>query len=986
MNLIQRLVLILCFIHFVPGSLWGAITLQLDQNEVDLSANAGTTKTVSDSDTHLTATGSGSANISISAGTSSGGQWLSASANSRTITAGGSTFPCSPPLCVTITVNANPAGLHASQNPYKGTVTISGGGSSVTITVLFSVNGVDISAALRAPFAAVIAGQQSPNNAITVTVANNGRTTVQIAVNTDDGGNWLVVNNNQATAQAPASIPVMIDATSLKAGANHSGNVTFSCNSGSPCLPATVNISVSITAQPVTATPSSLSFSTSSASTLQPQTVSLASAGSPVSFTLSQSQASMPWLSFTVSSMTTPATLTVSVSGATLRQQAVYSGNILIMPSNGGTVVSIAVSFDFTPPVTLSIDTTPISFTGAAGGSGCGQKALTIQSSSASISLAFVAAAAVSTPAGGSWLAVNPTSGNTPATLNVTCSAAGLASGNYSGSISVNVPNSSNPTLTIPVSLTVSNITLSQSSLTFDFDKSTGTSASTLSQTVTLTSPSPIGFTVAVSSGQNFITVAPTAGTTNTSLKITVDPSPLAASATPYQGTVTITFSGVTIPLSIKFQVSASQAALTLVAPLYLDGGPFQTSYFLLNPGSSTANFTISPIPAFDSPSVTGSISSKALATFQTPGTAGQLSAGWAKMMLDSGVTGFGVTQAAAGNPQQESIIPLMSASAAHFLVPFDNTNGFDTMVNLVNTSASSSANCTVNSGAQVAVAPGGNSLVDLAQLSALQNVQGVAEFVCAQPVFAATLRFNPSGAVAVHDVVTLGSVDRSRVTTVIPAALDGSSYQMTFALVNSDTVSQNYSFQFWNNRNGGAIASPLAGQTTGVISPGGVVFLTTDGSGSASSQLSQISFNLPFAELTAARTVSAFVFYEQGIDGSTIGAESAVPLTQTAGRHWTIPLSGTGGYSTALNIVNSNNNQAANVTLTYFGADGTQTGAETVSVPAGGSTLLQMASDPVAAGMDGILDLVSDQDLNGLVFRIAADNVFAAFSPLPSP
>jgi Viral BACON domain len=340
MHFHSRLVFVLCLFYFVPGSLFGAFTLQLDQNSVDVNANAGTTKPVSDNSTSLSATGSGSANITISI--SNNAPWLSASPSSRTITAGGPS--------VTITVSANPTGLHA--NNYKGTVTISGGGSSVTLTVNFAVNGVDISASLRASFAPIIAGQQSPANAITVSVANNGRATVQITVNADNGGSWLVVNNNQTTAQAPASIPVVVDASSARGAANYNGNITFSCTGGSPCLPVTVSISVSIIAQPITASPTSLTFSTSSASAQQPQMVSLASGGSPVSFTVSQSQASIAWLSFTSSSMTTPATLTVSVSGAALRQQAIYSGSILITPSNGGAVVNVSVSYDFSPPAT----------------------------------------------------------------------------------------------------------------------------------------------------------------------------------------------------------------------------------------------------------------------------------------------------------------------------------------------------------------------------------------------------------------------------------------------------------------------------------------------------------------------------------------------------------------------------------------------------------------------------------------------------------
>ena len=60
-----------------------------------------------------------------------------------------------------------------------------------------------------------------------------------------------------------------------------------------------------------------------------------------------------------------------------------------------------------------------------------------------------------------SWLSVSPSSGSTPSTLNVSVNSSGLATGTYTGTITVSSSGATNPPQTITVSLTVTNIFLS---------------------------------------------------------------------------------------------------------------------------------------------------------------------------------------------------------------------------------------------------------------------------------------------------------------------------------------------------------------------------------------------------------------------------------------------------------------------------------------------------------------------------------------------
>jgi hypothetical protein len=60
-----------------------------------------------------------------------------------------------------------------------------------------------------------------------------------------------------------------------------------------------------------------------------------------------------------------------------------------------------------------------------------------------------------------SWLTISPSSGTTPSTITVSANTSGLASGRYSGTITITAAGAPNSPQTVPVSLTVANIWLS---------------------------------------------------------------------------------------------------------------------------------------------------------------------------------------------------------------------------------------------------------------------------------------------------------------------------------------------------------------------------------------------------------------------------------------------------------------------------------------------------------------------------------------------
>jgi uncharacterized protein (TIGR03437 family) len=166
--------------------------------------------------------------------------------------------------------------------------------------------------------------------------------------------------------------------------------------------------------------------------------------GGTLSWTATSSAA---WLHVTPPSGIAQSPLSISIDTAGLTAGK-YAGTISIAAA-GASPVTIVVSLTVASPA-VQASTPSLTLTGQAGGSGSTQ----IISVSASAPLSF--AATTSTISGGQWLSVSPPSGNLPATLTVTASAAELQAGTYQGSVSVTALGASNSPLLIPVSFAVS--------------------------------------------------------------------------------------------------------------------------------------------------------------------------------------------------------------------------------------------------------------------------------------------------------------------------------------------------------------------------------------------------------------------------------------------------------------------------------------------------------------------------------------------------
>ncbi len=207
-----------------------------------------------------------------------------------------------------------------------------------------------------------------------------------------------------------------------------------------------------------------------------------------------------------------------------------------------------------------------------------------------------------SVSSGATFLAVVPDPVTTPASIGIYCDGRALAEGTYNGAIQLTASGADNSPLTIPLTLIVgtpasSGITVDQSSLTFTGQVSGSAPAS--QQINVSSSPSGVTYSVAASStggGGNWLSVAPSSGTTPGS--VTVSTSTTGLSAGSYSGTITLTpSSGTAVTVSVTLNVttgpalSASPSSLTFTGS---EGGSIGSQQISVTSSPTGLGFSVS--------------------------------------------------------------------------------------------------------------------------------------------------------------------------------------------------------------------------------------------------------------------------------------------------------------------------------------------------------------------------------------------------------
>ena len=312
----------------------------------------------------------------------------------------------------------------------------------------------------------------------------------------------------------------------------------------------------------LTATPTSLLFTVQSGGSTRPpdQPVAIATTGGPVGFTATAATASGGnWLTITsAASGTAPATLTIGVTNFGTLAPGVYTGAIGITPT-GGTPVPVNVTLTVTAGASLVVSPTALSFSFQSGaGVATAQEPISVVSSTPT--------SYTISSSGAPWLSVNPTSGTTPQTVQVSVNAAGMTPGSYNATLTV-APTSGSP-VTVLVSLSIAApITITSSPTALAFTVVPGGSAPNPQNLQLSTSNGTVGFNLATnSSGGNWLAVSASASTLPCSLSVSIVNLSSLAPGT-YNGSISIVpFDATITPITVTVSLTVSAAPPVVTA------------------------------------------------------------------------------------------------------------------------------------------------------------------------------------------------------------------------------------------------------------------------------------------------------------------------------------------------------------------------------------------------------------------------------------
>jgi uncharacterized protein (TIGR03437 family) len=307
----------------------------------------------------------------------------------------------------------------------------------------------------------------------------------------------------------------------------------------------------------------------------------------------------------------------------------IQSGAPGLQPFIEGRVTSIKALLNGQNPLLISAAPASLFFAQTSGGTSASSQNLALALSDTTKSGTFTATA--SSP----WVTVSPAAGTLPATLQISTSAANLATGTYSGSVAIAVAGTSNTPLSIPVVLRVVSapaILSNPASLTLTSfgagaPGAPGGPVTAQTQTLALASTagaSPFAANISDTTCSNFLSVSPLSGTTPAILTVTANPP---SGTGDCSGRINITSSGLasaTVPVTMTsptlpggFQVAAitavaNSASYTVglvapgsivtifgnnIGPRDLVGGTFNNGQLATSLGGVQVTFDGTPAP-----------------------------------------------------------------------------------------------------------------------------------------------------------------------------------------------------------------------------------------------------------------------------------------------------------------------------------------------------------------------------------------------------
>ena len=489
-------------------------------------------------------------------------------------------------------IAANPK-LHASGARAMGAAAVAAAGSAAKAAAppALSLTPAEVSFDAEA-------GRGAPG-AQSLAVSSSGKP-VSYSVSTSSTGGWLSVK--PGSGKTPGSISISADSAGLSAGTYSGTIIVASSDAANSPIPVAITLTV---APPVLVlTPTTLSL-TAQAGGMAPaaQLVNTSTSnGAALGYSVSASSKE-GWLSVKPTTGTTSKSISISANPAGLAA-GTYSGTVIVdSPGAANSPIPFPVTFTVTPVPTFALSPELLTFAAKAGENPPAPQTITISSSSGG-ALGY----SVNASSTGGWLSATSASGITPGPITVTANPAGLAAGSQTGTITVTSKDASSGPQVVAVVFNVNPAdlpTLAVAPATLAFVGQAG-GTSPASQTVlTSSSKAAINYTVSAVSKGGWLSAAANTGATPGSLKITANPSGMAAGT--YSGTIILTSPDAANPsqaVEVSFTVTAATLPTLNILPATLSftahaGEVSQAPQVVnINAGSAPIRYTTSTASA----------------------------------------------------------------------------------------------------------------------------------------------------------------------------------------------------------------------------------------------------------------------------------------------------------------------------------------------------------------------------------------------------
>ena len=536
--------------------------------------------------------------------TNTGGNWLTATANSYTVAS----------LQFTTLTIAVPNGLTLASGTYIGTVTITpNGGTSSLINVTFTVGTGTGTGNLTASLSSLSWSYTTNSGAYpaaqTVGLTSSiGLTTYSANV----GSTWLYANGSYPSTTGNISSGVIISPDQSYMNALPTGNYTGSVlvfDQNNNQVTITINLVVNGgAASGITWLPNPVVITAASGVVQQQLTVALNSATSGT-FSASITGSGLS-VSQVFASTTTPAAASVIVYGNPSNlTAATYNGYLYVtLTPTSGTAVNQTIPVSFVVgsggTTTTTGMVTPTSLTFAY------QTSSNISPPSQTLVVSGTGTFTVSTPTyptgqSISWLTLNPnSSGSAPGTISVTANPAGLAANTspYTATVAV-TPYSGAAAITVSVSFLVTGspvVVANPGTLNFTYNSGNGSTYSPLYLTASDNSNMPLSVTTSA----NWLSVSGQSSTTTGAVVSVQANNPGSLANGVYTGSITVTATGAAnSPVNVPVVLTVTGSTVTGGGSLTLgtlnsfavtQGGTAPASQTLSVSASSQTYFTAS--------------------------------------------------------------------------------------------------------------------------------------------------------------------------------------------------------------------------------------------------------------------------------------------------------------------------------------------------------------------------------------------------------